>query len=168
MERIAKFELVSFNQFKKDMAKFEFSEEELKKIYDNIKLPARATKYSAGYDFFLPFDINLKANESIAIPSGIRAKIDPSWVLQIYPRSGLGFKYQLSLANTVGIIDADYYNGENEGHIIIKLVNRSVDKLDINLESGKGFAQGIFMQYGITEDDDTNDERIGGFGSTKK
>ena len=168
MERVAKFELVSFDQFKKDMTKFEFSEEELKKIYDNIKLPARATKYSAGYDFFLPFDINLKANESIAIPSGIRAKIDHSWVLQIYPRSGLGFKYQLSLANTVGIIDADYYNGENEGHIIIKLVNRSVDKLDINLESGKGFAQGIFMQYGITEDDDTNDERIGGFGSTKK
>ena len=168
MERIAKFARVSFDQFKKDMVKFEFSEEELKKIYDNIKLPARATKYSAGYDFFLPFDINLKANESIAIPSGIRAKIDPSWVLQIYPRSGLGFKYQLSLANTVGIIDADYYNGENEGHIIIKLVKRSVDKLDINLESGKGFAQGIFMQYGITEDDDTNDERIGGFGSTKK
>ena len=91
-----------------------------------------------------------------------------NWVLKLYPRSGLGFKYQLSLANTVGIIDADYYNGENEGHIIIKLVNRSVDKLDINLESGKGFAQGIFMQYGITEDDDTNDERIGGFGSTKK
>lgn len=167
MNKVAKFERVSFNQFKKDMAGFNFSDDEVKKIYDNIKLPKRATKYSAGYDFFLPFDINLKANESIAVPSGIRAKIDCSWVLQIYPRSGLGFKYQLCLANTVGIIDADYYNAENEGHIIIKLVNRSIDNIDISLPSGKGFAQGIFLEYGITEDDDANDVRIGGFGSTK-
>ena len=161
MERVAKFARVSFNQFKKDMVKFEFSEEELKKIYDNIKLPARATKYSAGYDFFLPFDINLKANESIAIPSGIRAKIDPSWVLQIYPRSGLGFKYQLSLANTVGIIDADYYNNpDNEGHIFIKLQNESEKELEF--KKGDSLVQGIFMKYLITDNDKPiNESRSG-------
>ncbi len=168
MIKVAKFERVSFNQFKKDMESFQFSEDAIKKMYENIKLPKRATTYSAGYDFFLPFDVQLKANESITIPSGIRSNIDSSWVLQIFPRSGLGFKYQVMLANTVGIIDADYYNAENEGHIIIKIVNKSIDGIDLNLTAGKAFAQGIFIQYGITYDDDTNDTRIGGFGSTNK
>ena len=96
-------------------------------LYDKVKLPQRATKGSAGYDFFAVTDIELKPGESLKIPTGIRAKIDEGWVLKIYPRSGLGFKYRLQLDNTVGIIDSDYYNSSNEGHIMIKMTNNSLD-----------------------------------------
>lgn len=167
IKKVAKYEKVSLDQFKKDMSSFEFDDKRIEDIYNNIKLPIRATKYSAGYDFFLPFDVELKYNEAIIIPTGIRAKIKNNWVLNIYPRSGLGFKYQMCLANTVGIIDADYYNALNEGHIMIKIVNRSVEEETIKLEANKAFAQGVFLQFGITCDDDTKDIRKGGFGSTK-
>ena len=168
MKRIAKFEKVSFTQFKNDMLNFNFDNQKLKDIYDNIKLPMRATSLSAGYDFFLPFNIKLKQNESIIIPTCIRVKMDEGWVLNIFPRSGLGFKYQMVLANTVGIIDGDYYNANNEGHIMIKIVNRSIEDKTIELEAFKAFAQGVFLEYGITIDDDIKSTRIGGFGSTDK
>lgn len=168
MKRVACFEKVSYNQFKKDMEAFNIDENKLKDIYENIKLPKRATSKSAGYDFFLPFDVCLKVNEALVIPTCIRVRIDEAWVLQIYPKSGLGFKYQTILSNTVGIIDADYYNALNEGHILIKIINKSIDDKVLNLEKGKGFAQGIFLEYGITMDDDVEDIRIGGFGSTEK
>lgn len=167
IKKVACFEKVSLNQFKKDMSSFEFDDKKVEEIYNNIKLPLRATKYSAGYDFFLPFDVELEYNKTMIIPTGIRAKIKNNWVLNIYPRSGLGFKYQMALANTVGIIDADYYNALNEGHIMIKIVNRSVEGETIKLEANKAFAQGVFLQFGITFDDDTKDIRKGGFGSTK-
>ena len=168
MKRIACFEKVSYNQFKKDMEAFNFSEDKIKSIYDSIKLPKRATSNSAGYDFYLPFDISIKENEALVIPTCIRAHINEAWVLQIYPKSGLGFKYQTTLSNTVGIIDADYYNALNEGHILIKIINRSIEGKPLILEKGKGFAQGIFLEYGITIDDDVEDIRTGGFGSTEK
>jgi len=166
LKRIAKFEKVSFLEYKKDMEGFKLPEKLLQEMYDNITLPARATAGSAGYDFKLPFGINLIPGEDLSIPTGIRCKMDEGWVLNIFPRSGLGFKYQMRLANTVGIIDSDYYNAENEGHIIIKIVNGG--SKDIVLESGKGFAQGIFFEYGITVDDAVTDTRTGGFGSTNK
>lgn len=160
-----KFEKVSYKQFYDDYHDLQ-SESFLRSVYDGIKLPKRATKGSAGYDFFAPEAFTLQPGETIKIPTGIRAAMDHGWVLQIYPRSGLGFKYQESLCNTVGIIDEDYYYSDNEGHIQIKIVNRG-DK-PFTVAEGQGFAQGIFMQYGMVENDMTTDTRNGGFGSTTK
>lgn len=129
---------------------------------DAVKLPVRATAHSAGYDFFTPVDIDVKAGEYITIQTGVRCKIDPDWCLTIVPKSGLGFKYGMRLANTLGIVDSDYYNADNEGHILVKI---TTDK-DFHLNAGDKFCQGIFMKYGITVDDETVGKRTGGFGST--
>lgn len=168
MERIAKFEKVSFNRFFTDWSTAfpDDSDSRISEIYDSIALPVRATAGSAGYDFFLPDDIELAPGEGALIPTGIRAKIADGWVLNIYPRSGLGFKFRLQLDNTVGIIDADYYSAANEGHIMIKVTNDGRNGKTLLLEAGKGFAQGVFLPFGITVDDDADGERVGGFGST--
>ena len=189
MQKIAKFEKVSYEQFKKDFMNtlggwflvyidelpFSFNdpdssavETKIREIYDKIKIPERATSGSAGYDFFAPFKIHLEPNKTIKMPTGIRVKIDDGWVLQCYPRSGLGFKYRMQLDNTVGIIDSDYYNSDNEGHIMAKLTNDGNEGKTIDIEEGKGYMQGIFVPYGITEDDDATGIRNGGFGSTTK
>lgn len=176
MNRIASFERVSFDIFRdactglKDSTGngFDLTPENMEEIYEGIKLPKRATKGSAGYDFFTPLNFLLKPGESISIPTGIRVKMQQDYVLMIFPRSGLGFKYRMQLDNSVGIIDSDYYNSQNEGHIIIKVTNDTRENKTLNLECGKGFAQGIFLQYGITEEDDILTERDGGFGSTDK
>lgn len=170
MERIAKFEKVSYNQFLKDFKDTfnNYSDEEIKAIYENIKLPKRATIGSAGYDVFSPIDFSLKPNETIKIPTGIRVKMECGWVLLNFPRSGLGFKYRLQLNNTVGIIDSDYYNADNEGHIFTKITNASNENKTIEVKAGQGFSQGIFMRFGITEDDEVSENRTGGFGSTTK
>ncbi|WP_027398325.1 dCTP deaminase/dUTPase family protein [Anaerovorax odorimutans] len=168
MKRIAKFEKTSFNQFQKDIFNLFGDSENVKNIYDGIILPKRATKGSAGYDFFIPFDVSLRPDESIIVPTGIRVKMDQNWVLLCYPRSGLGFKYRLQLDNTVGIIDSDYYYSKNEGHILIKITNNSNEGKEIIIDKNKGFAQGIFMEYGITVDDEVTEIRDGGFGSTNK
>ena len=94
--------------------------------------------------------------------------MEENWVLQCYPRSGLGFKFRLQLNNTVGIIDSDYYGSDNEGHIQIKLTNDSREGKRLEVKEGTGFAQGIFLEYGITVDDETTEERNGGFGSTTR
>jgi dUTP pyrophosphatase len=138
MEQIAKFERVTG--------------------YDDVILPRRATQGSAGYDFFAPETVILPGT----IKTGIRAKIEPGWVLCLFPRSGLGFKFGVKLVNTVGVIDSDYYNADNEGHIIIKL---SSDE-PVTINKGDRFAQGIFLPFGITIDDSTDGERTGGMGST--
>jgi len=168
MKKIAKFEKVSFNQYVTDFIDTfgETNEDEIKKIYDEIKLPKRATKGSAGYDFYAPVDIELKAGESIKIPTGIRCSMEENWVLKCYPRSGLGFKFRLQLNNTVGIIDSDYYFSKNEGHIMAKITNDSREGKTVSVKSGDGFIQGIFVEYGITVDDDADGIRDGGFGST--
>lgn len=157
MKRVAKFEKVS----KEEFLKTGYSEE----VYNSIELPKRATAYSAGYDFYAPFSFTLKPGEGIKIPTGIRCQMAPDYVLLLFPRSSLGFKYRLQLDNTVGVIDADYYNALNEGHIFIKITNDSSDKI-LEVEAGSGFAQGIFLSYGITFDDEAKDTRVGGFGST--
>lgn len=166
MKSIAKFEKVSFEQFKQDwLSLFDESDEVLKKIYDGILLPKRATAGSAGYDFYLPIDLSFNPLEKKRIPTGIRVKIDEGWVLQLYPRSSLGFKYGLRLSNTVGIIDADYYNSDNEGHIQLSLINE--DQV-VKLKNGSAVIQGIFVPFGITVDDCVTTSRNGGFGSTNK
>ena len=168
MNRIAQFSKVSYLQFAKDWKNtFEsYDDETILKIYNNIKLPKRATSGSAGYDFYSPLSFTLKPSESIKIPTGIRVKINDGWFLSCYPRSGLGFMYRLQLNNTVGIIDSDYFNSSNEGHIMIKLTNASVEDLTLELSEGAAFAQGIFTEYGITFDDEASGVRDGGFGST--
>ncbi len=170
MNKIAKFEKVSYEQFKKDYIDCfnEESDEKIKEIYDNIKLPKRATKGSAGYDFYSPITFTLKPCETIKIPTGIRVKIEDGWFLANFPRSGLGFKYRLQLNNTVGIIDADYYNALNEGHIMSKLTNDSKENKEVLITAGNGFIQGIFLPFGITVDDESDEIRTGGFGSTSK
>ncbi len=169
MQKIAQFEKVSFQQFEKDFVKNFPDIKDVKAVYDSIKLPKRATTGSAGYDFYAPVELVIKKGESILIPTGIRSKIEDGWVLKIYPRSGLGFKHRVQLDNTVGIIDADYYNSSNEGHIMIKLsCDAHDDEHLVTVNAGDGFAQGIFLQFGITFDDETDGIRDGGFGSTTK
>lgn len=166
MRRIAKFHKVSFEQFQ---SAYEGVERDLvEKIYENIKLPRRATAGSAGYDFYAPEDIKILPGEIVKIATGIRVEMEPQWVLKCYPRSGLGFKYRLQLNNTVGIIDSDYFYSDNEGHIFAKLTNDTKDGKTVEIKAGTGFMQGIFVEYGITMDDDVTEERNGGFGSTTK
>ena len=140
----------------------------IEKIYEDIKLPKRATAGSAGYDFYAPMAFELKPGETIKIPTGIRAVIDENWVLKIYSRSSLGFKYRLWLDNLTGIIDSDYSNSDNEGHIFIKVTNNSLEDKIVRINRGDKFAQGIFVQYGTVIDDDAVEARNGGFGSTNK
>ena len=166
MKRIATFEKVSEGKFR--VAWTDTFGSDFKDVYENLKLPRRATAGSAGYDFFSPLTFTLQPGASIRIPTGVRVRIDEGWVLQIYPRSGLGFKYRLQLDNTVGIVDSDYYHSDNEGHIFIKITNDSKEGKAMTVEAGTGFAQGIFAEYGITTDDDADGVRNGGFGSTTR
>lgn len=170
MQTIAKFLKISKEQFINDFKNTldNYDESQIENIYKSIKLPKRATIGSAGYDFYIPINFTLKPQETINIPTGIRVKINEGWFLAIFPRSGLGFKYRLQLNNTVGIIDSDYFNSDNEGHIFIKITNDSNENKTVELNVGQGFAQGIFMPFGLVEDDDTTDQRNGGFGSTTK
>lgn len=170
MRRIAKFHKVSEKNFIDALTEDfkQYTKEDAKAVYDSIKLPKRATKGSAGYDFFAPFDFKLAPGETIKIPTGIRAEMEEDWVLKLYPRSGLGFKYRLQMNNTVGIIDSDYFYSDNEGHIFVKITNDTNEGKTVEVVAGTGFAQGIFLEYGITVDDDADGVRNGGFGSTTK
>ena len=168
MERISSFMKVSKDNFVsaitdefKDIDAARASE-----IYDNLKLPVRGTAGSAGYDFKIPVNLTLKPGETAKIPTGIRSRMENGWVRMVFPRSGLGFKYRLQLNNTVGIIDSDYFNSDNEGHIFIKITNDSNEGKVLELKEGDGFAQGIFLPFGLTLDDECTADRNGGFGST--
>ena len=158
---IAEFKVVSEKQYNDDLNNLLGISDD---SYKDVKIPCRATKGSAGYDFYSPITVTLKPGESAKIPTGIRCKIDDGYVLQIYPRSSLGFKYQMSLLNTVGIIDSDYFNADNEGHIIVGIINRGNKDLVIN--KGDRFVQGIFYKYYLAKEEDNKQERHGGFGST--
>lgn len=169
MQRVAKFYKVSENRFQKDWENtFGENKEDVHAIYERIALPKRATAGSAGYDFYAPADIVLNPGETIKVPTGICVEMEKNWVLKCYPRSGLGFKYRLQLDNTVGIIDSDYFYSDNEGHIFAKITNDSHENKTVEIKAGNGFMQGIFVEYGITVDDDVTDIRNGGFGSTTR
>ena len=180
MNRVGEFEKVSYEQFY-DAMKDEFyegvsgssdspSEESvsayIKEVYDAIQLPVRATSGSAGYDFKAPITFTLEPGAAIKIPTGIRVKINEGWWLGCLPRSGLGFKYQMCLANTFAVVDSDYYNSSNEGHIFLKIVNGG--RKTVTVEAGSGFAQALFIPYGITYTDTADGVRDGGMGSTDK
>ena len=143
-KRIAQFHKVSFEQFAEGFQDTfgEMKEGELKEIYQSIKLPKRATAGSAGYDFYTPIPIVLAPGKTVKIPTGIRVEMQENWVLKCYP--------------------------DNEGHIFAKLTNDSNEGKTVELEAGSGFMQGIFVEYGITMDDDVTTVRNGGFGSTSQ
>ncbi|MCM1325279.1 MAG: deoxyuridine 5'-triphosphate nucleotidohydrolase [Lachnoclostridium sp.] len=168
MHRIAKFHKVSKDKFIDAVLEDfpQYTKEEAQKMYEVLQLPQRATKGSAGYDFYAPFPFSLAPGQTVRIPTGIRAEMEEDWVLKLYPRSGLGFKYRLQMNNTVGIIDSDYFYSDNEGHIFVKLTNDSNEGKTVEVAAGTGFVQGIFLEYGITVDDDAQGIRNGGFGST--
>ncbi|MGM9875798.1 MAG: deoxyuridine 5'-triphosphate nucleotidohydrolase [Bacilli bacterium] len=153
-----KFERISEKEFLKDVSNAN---------YEDILLPKRSTKNSAGYDFYSLYDITIKPNEIVKIPTGIKVCMNENEFLGIFIRSSLGFKYNIRMCNQVGIIDADYYNNkDNEGHIFVCLQNEG-DK-DFVINKGDRFVQGIFMPFLITDDDSTTSKRIGGIGSTNK
>lgn len=170
-----KFEKVAWEQYKKDIEEwakkcgFDICEAALKNAYENIQLPKRATKGSAGYDFYMPFDIHCEPGEKVKVYTGIKMDITDELeilrVLFLFPRSGLSNKYGMRLSNTVGIIDQDYYNNDgNEGHIMAQV---QFDE-EYTLKAGERFAQGIVMRAYETDDDDATGKRSGGFGSTGK
>ena len=169
MIEVGRFEKVTFEQYKEAMSGVfgeEYTAEPLEVVYERISLPRRATSGSAGYDFKAPFSFELSPGESIKVPTGVRVKIDEGWVLACVPRSSLGFKYRCQLDNSIGIVDGDYYFSDNEGHIFVKLTNDSKSGQRMQIKAGNAMFQGIFLQYGITYDDDTKEIRNGGFGST--
>ena len=169
MERVGEFEKVSYKQFYEAMSEIidaEYKEKFIKNAYENLPLPQRATSGSAGYDFKAPFSFELHPGETLKIPTGIRVKIDEGWWLGCLPRSGLGFKYRFQLNNTMGVIDSDYYESDNEGHIFAKVTNDSNENKTVSVEAGSGFVQAIFIPYGITYSDSANGVRNGGIGST--
>lgn len=187
--RIARFEKVSFDEFLAAYTpiwvetqkiiknvpageSFGYSQEELVaqalEIWEGIELPKRSTKGSAGYDFFFPYGhTEIPAGASLMIPTGIKAYIEPNWVLFEVPRSSFGMTCRIQFDNTIGIIDSDYYNNpKNEGHIFVKITNDSRDGLTCAFETQCKYCQGIFVPFGITYDDDVNTAREGGLGST--
>lgn len=169
MRRVAKFEKVSWAQFQKDYVDT-FGEgktinmDDVRKIYDNIKLPCRKTKFSAGHDISIPFDITLPPKERLMIPTGIRCKMKTDYVMLIMPRSSLGIKKGLRISNTVPIIDSDYYDADNEGHIFISVINDGKDV--IKFKTGDNIVQAMFVPYGVADEENIIVERTGGIGST--
>lgn len=178
MNQIAKFEKVSYEQFKKDWlasdpalkAALDTAPESEKTgllnaifgIYCKIRLPERATEGSAGYDFFLPINLHMEPGKTYKFPTGIRCQIDQGWVLTLFPKSGLSFKCGTKFLNVIPVIDSDYYNSDNEGHI---LMGMTVDQM-VDFTAGQKIAQGVFLPFGITTDDNVKEKRNGGFGST--
>ena len=154
-----KFEVISINQFNKD-----FKDTDTK--YDDIIIPKRSTKFSAGYDFYMPYDLTVKKNEVVLIPTGIKVMLNSDEFLGIYIRSSLGFKYNLRMCNQVGIVDSDYYNNpSNEGHIFVKLKNEGDN--DIILKKYDRYVQGIIQKYYIVDNEkEVEDIRSGGIGSS--
>lgn len=158
---IAKFTHVSEKQYAEAMA-----EREGFLPLEEISLPKRATAGSAGYDFVSPLEVTVPAGGSALIPTGVRAEMEPGWVLMLFPRSSLGFRHALRLSNTVGVIDSDYAFAKNEGHIMVKLRNPLSEPVTIG--RGERFCQGVFLPYGTAEEEQVTAEREGGFGSTDK
>lgn len=162
-----KFEKVSFKRFYADCKKMtDLTYDEIEELYKLIKIPKRNTKHSAGYDFYFPLkDTHFNANKEYSFPTGIKVKLESDKFLGIYPRSSLGFKYGFQILNTVGIIDADYYdNLDNEGHIMMAFKLRH----PLYLRNGDKYCQGIIQQYFKIDKDQSEEVRIGGIGSTDK
>lgn len=173
------FEKVSLAQWQKDLASIYFNkdfadipqedQDLINKWYTQIKLPKQATEGSMGHDFFNPYDeLSCQPGEVFTVPTGIRwccGKLygdDINAGLLLLPRSGLGFKYGFQLLNTVGVIDKDYSDSDNEGHIMARVTSL----IPLKIKQGKAFLQGIIIPYMIARGAESTNKRNGGFGST--
>lgn len=163
---VAQFEKVSLKQFVEDwIGTFGNRPDHIiTEIYNGVRLPERKTRYSAGHDFYVPCNVRLAHGETARIPTGIRCRIDTGYVMLIFPRSSLGVKKHMAIANTIPVVDADYINADNEGHIFIYIENRGDTVL--KLKAGDAFVQAVFVPYGTADDDEVREDRIGGIGST--
>ena len=133
--------------------------------YPNATIPYRSTAGSAGYDFECVEDTVIHPHSIKLIPTGIKAQIDNGYYLQLALRSSTPKKKGLMLANSIGIIDADYYNNpDNEGHIMFQVYNFTDD--EVLIPAGERIGQGVFLKYYTTDNDTATGERMGGFGST--
>ena len=132
----------------------------------DIHLPVRKTAKSAGYDLEAAQDKLIKAGQRGVIATGLKAYMQDDEYLGIHIRSSLAFKKHLNLINSQGVVDADYYNNpDNEGHIMIGLINFGTE--DVFIQKGMRIAQAIFYKFLTVDDDIANDSiRQGGFGST--
>lgn len=167
MNKVAKFEKVTFEQFKKDFtSKFgnHYSNDDILQIYENIKLPKRATKGSAGHDISIPFSISVAATDTLIIPTGLRCEMENDYVMLVFPRSSLGIKKGIFLKNTVPVIDSDYTYADNEGHIFICIKNTSNEV--VHFEKGDNIVQAVFLPFGVADEEEVTEERTGGIGST--
>ena len=143
---------------------FEVVRDDCRKNSGDIKLPTRATEYSAGYDFYSPVDITIEPQESVMVWSDIKAHMYYDNALIIIPRSSMG-KQPIMIANTVGLIDNDYYgNEDNDGNIGFRLLN--LGKTPYEIKAGDRIGQGVFIKYQTTKNDKTTNKRLGGYGST--
>jgi dUTP pyrophosphatase len=136
-----------------------------------INLPIRKTKLSAGYDFEAAEDTIVPAfkrgDAPTLIKTGIKAYMEEDEVLYLYNRSSNPKKKGLILANSVGVVDADYYgNPDNDGHIMFAFINTRSE--DVLIKKGEAIGQGVFAKYLVTDDDVASGDRTGGFGSTDK
>lgn len=166
-----RFEFVSKNEQLNKLPPFltedKMASEVMDWVKNNLKLPTRSTANAAGYDFILPVDVTIPAGKQVVIPTFVKAQLDFDKVLELYPRSSYGIKKGLSLANTVGVIDSDYYNNQdNEGHILVCYKNNT--NTDVTLSRGDKFVQGVIKQFFVVEDDayGQGDTRVGGIGSS--
>lgn len=148
------------------MNKFEVVRDEYRAFpHIEIKLPTRATKFSAGYDICTPTDITIPSKGSVKIKTDIKARVKEDEVLLLFVRSSVGIKKNVVLMNGTGVIDADYYsNPDNDGNIMLALYNYGEETAIF--KAGDRICQGIFVKYDIVEDDNVAAERVGGIGST--
>ena len=154
------FEKIKFEQFRIDI-------DEDQQLYEEYLLPKRSTKNSAAYDFFAIRDFTLQPGEILQIPTGYKCRMQPNEVLLLLVRSSQGFKYNIRMCNQVGVIDSDYYNNTtNEGHFWVALQNEGTK--EYNVKKGEAYAQGMFINYLITDSDESDGIRTGGLGSTNR
>lgn len=166
-----RFEKVRYDAFEHDMMQYRpinFMGGEAKEAYDKIKLPERKTKYSAGYDICSPIDISIPSGQRRVIPTGIKVVFEEdemeTWHLQMFVRSSVGIKDGVVLTNGTGVIDSDYQFGNNDGDMMLALLNTS-EKL-VKYKAGDRICQAVFMIHGITSNDKASGDRTGGIGST--
>lgn len=166
---LEKVSLVEFTKAVKQNTNNKYNDDEIKKLYDNLPNPCRSTLHAGGYDFYAPYDFILKPGETIVVPTGYRVHMNDDEIFNLFVRSGTGFKYNVRLSNQVGIVDADYFGNENnEGHMFVSFTNHGKKDWENHALVSK-MAQGIFMPYYVTFDDNhSNNIRKYGFGSTDK
>lgn len=167
-----RFEKVTLQTFKQELRKYGFGwmpENEIETAWNNIKIPRRATKGSAGYDVEAPIEFHILPHDKVIVPSGLKAYFPPEQIgthyLALFDRSSLSIKRGVNLTNQTAIIDSDYYGSEeNEGCMLIALTNTN-DHV-VKFQAGERVVQGIICRHEVTDDDDADGIRHGGVGSS--